>query len=562
MNAAYIEIDGRQILTYETEDGRIYQLGSLYHTDLYEKIWAETHISTFRHPKYFVYGIGSGSFFRALLNVADSDAVFVVCEPDKSIYELAMSSPELSGCLNDDRIHFMCSPSKQELTDMIISVLYYMDVQGACICVHPNYPVLFHDEYADFNDTVSQCARRVEMMYEALRKSGRVVTDNIIYNLDRMNHQYTIDALKEIIPPDIPLIIAAAGPSLDASIDYLRKAKGHAFIFSVDSALPTLMRNDIIPDMFISVDPIKELGNFIDPRVSLIPGIFPLSCNRHLFEFHSGPAFYYSYGDSLADYMAYLEKRKLPHVDADSSVSNHALGIGLFLQSRNIICTGLDLGYPNGMTHSSAAIMNGAAHDPENGAIMQVPCTSGGYVETNFQMDMYRQLFEERISKYPDINVINTSPDGALIAHTTYMSFRDALGKYCTGSFALNTRNLCQQPFNMHDFFLKVTKSQTDFLAGLQATVGKLTAVKDRTYSNEEAGVLIDACDNTFLLLNRHPELTCLCHCIPTDVHNLSMRLYEKTDTSETISNYIRYFEGLIDACEHLIPLEKEIFNL
>ena len=36
MNAAYIEIDGRQILTYETEDGRIYQLGSLYHTDLYE----------------------------------------------------------------------------------------------------------------------------------------------------------------------------------------------------------------------------------------------------------------------------------------------------------------------------------------------------------------------------------------------------------------------------------------------------------------------------------------------------------------------------------------------
>lgn len=37
MNAAYIEIDGRQILTYETEDGRIYQLGSLYHTDLYEK---------------------------------------------------------------------------------------------------------------------------------------------------------------------------------------------------------------------------------------------------------------------------------------------------------------------------------------------------------------------------------------------------------------------------------------------------------------------------------------------------------------------------------------------
>ena len=152
-----------------------------------------------------------------MLNVADSDAVFVVCEPDKSIYELAMSSPELSGCLNDDRIHFMCSPSKQELTDMIISVLYYMDVQGACICVHTNYPVLFHDEYADFNDTVSQCARRVEMMYEALRKSGRVVTDNIIYNLDRMNHQYTIDALKEIITHNNKLIITDAGQTYEKS---------------------------------------------------------------------------------------------------------------------------------------------------------------------------------------------------------------------------------------------------------------------------------------------------------------------------------------------------------
>ena len=562
MSAAYVEIDGRQILTYETDDGRIYQLGSLYHTDLYEKIWAKTHISTFRHPKYFVFGIGSGSFFRALLNAADSDAVFVVCEPDKSIYELAMSNPELADCLNDNRIHLMCAPSKQELTDTIISVLYYTDVQGACICIHPNYPVIFRDEYADFNDTVSQCATRVELMYDTFRRFGCVIVDNLIYNMAKMNQEYTIDALKEIIPSDIPLIIAAAGPSLDASIDFLREAKGHAFILSVDSALPTLMRNDIIPDMFISVDPIKELGNFIDPRVSLIPGIFPISCNRHLFEFHSGPAFYYSYGDFLADYMAYLEKRELPHVDADSSVSNHALGIGLFLQSRNIICTGLDLGYPNGMTHSSDAIMNSDAHDPENGTIMQVPCTSGGYVETNFQMDMYRQLFEERISKYPDINVINTSPDGALIKHTTYMNFRDALDKYCTGSFALNTGNLCRNPFNMQDFFLKVTKSQTDFLAGLQSTVSKLTAIKNRTYSNEEAEILIGACDDTFILLNSHPELSCLCQCIPTEVHSLSMRLYEKTDTSETISNYIRYFEGLIDACKHLIPLEKQIFNL
>ena len=90
MSAGYINIDGRDIMTYD-HNGYTYRLESLYYADKYEQMWAKGHLSQYRHARYLVFGLGSGSFLRALLNIIPEDALVIVYEPDRSVYELACS---------------------------------------------------------------------------------------------------------------------------------------------------------------------------------------------------------------------------------------------------------------------------------------------------------------------------------------------------------------------------------------------------------------------------------------------------------------------------------------
>lgn len=559
MGAEIATIDNRKIMTYRTGDGRLFRLGSLYYDNYYEKIWAKARLSTFRHGKYLVFGLGSGSFLRELLSQADEDAVIIVYEPDDSIYGIAASEFGAEELLSDKRIIFSRQGSYDKLLSIMSSSVHFADTKGCSICIHPNYPALFPDQLKMFRSCAGDCALKNSMIAGTAQEIGARVINNIFRNLKVFNKNQSIEQLKTVVPTGIPLVLIASGPSLDASIDVLKRMKGKAFLLSVDSALPTLMKHDIIPDIFISVDPVKELGNFTDERTAAIPGIFPFSCNNRIFEFHRAPAFFYSNSDPITDYLAYKKGASIPRLSAESSVSNHAFDAGVYLGFKNIIFIGLDLGYPGGMAHSKDALLGGGITDA-NDIIVETACTSGGTVSTNAQMDIYRKLLEESISSHPDINVINTSRNGALIKGSIYMSPDDAADKFCTDEFSLNFSDFTAAGYNLRKFFTEVTDSQNSFRRSLRAVLDRIKSLNPATMEQGAGTDLIPACDSLYQAIGSRPDLVCIATAAMENNIDIQKNLYEKTDAGETLQKYIKYFSSILDACDYVINLEKELF--
>lgn len=558
MSAGYINIDGRDIMTYE-KNGYTYRLESLYYADKYEQMWAKGHLSQYRHAHYLVFGLGSGSFLRALMDIISEDAIVIVYEPDKSIYELACSLFNADVILADKRIRFVCNAEYADIFSLLISNMSFYDINGCHICVHPNYNSIFADEYKMFNKAVSDCAIQKEVGTNTTVLNGEILVDNVFTNLSHMRNNYTIETLKNIFDSSVSAVLIASGPSLDSSIETIRRMKGHFFLLCVDSALPTLMKNNIIPDMFISVDPVKELANFTDSRIASIPAIFPITCNHRIFEYHKAPAFFYSYGDDIVDFIASENNSSIPHLEANSSVSNHAFAACLYLNFRNIICIGLDLAFPGNSTHSKNAVMYTDTSSLKDRVTLPVKCNNGRTVMTDLQMNLYRILLEDRIRIHPDINVINTSMSGAYIEGADVMSIEAASDKYSVPDFDLDLSHIDKPGWDFKRPFEKIIASQRDFYEGLVKTSEQLNKMES-LYSYFDADTIksiIASCDELFNIINNRFDLQCICHYIPADIQFDMKDINNNADPLSVLTKYQTFFRGFADAYNHISRLES-----
>lgn len=108
--------------------------------------------------------------------------------------------------------------------------------------------------------------------------------------------QYSVVQLTDIVCKKefegMPAILIAAGPSLDNNIEKLKQIKDSVFIMAVDTALNTVLKHDIIPDMTISVDGHKPLVLFEDERVKNIPISLSAVSNAKIVEQSNAMRFY------------------------------------------------------------------------------------------------------------------------------------------------------------------------------------------------------------------------------------------------------------------------------
>lgn len=75
---------------------------------------------------------------------------------------------------------------------------------------------------------------------------GAQIADNLMQNLPALLEGASVEGMQtyfgEHLDTEVPAIIVSAGPSLDKNIRMLKRAKGHAFLIGVDSALKALLR--------------------------------------------------------------------------------------------------------------------------------------------------------------------------------------------------------------------------------------------------------------------------------------------------------------------------------
>lgn len=434
-----------QVETVEIEKGitiqlfhdaeKNWQLNSSCNPSLAATLWAQQYDVPEINDQamFFVFGMGDG---RALLELAQRKKMcrILVYEPSADIFWEAIGRDEWVSLLELSNIYLFVEGINEEyFFHTLQEFLDYSNIQLVQLGVLPNYERIFGQSYVKFRQIIESAMELVFYTRNTELQRMEEISENMYALSGDMIKQYSVRQLFGCVErmgwQQVPAILIAAGPSLDSSLNELQRFRGKAFFMAVDTALNTILENDIVPDMIISVDSRKPLKLFDNLRVHDIPIALSQQSNREVVKLNQSLHFY------EVDEEAYLNKIFMEEtgkggvqLPTGGSVANNALSLLIHMGFQTIILVGQDLAYPNLQQHTKSAYKDeNNTIRPEQEGYELVEDVQGGQIYTQKNMNIYRKWMEQYIAGYKDVNVINVSKQGARIAGTKETSLEEWL---------------------------------------------------------------------------------------------------------------------------------------
>lgn len=286
------------------------------------------------------------------------------------------------------------------------------------------------------NEKIKKLMEKVQQEYYLLAMGWGFFDDNLI----ALSH--TINNLERAVPflkrdrkisskyQRIPVFIVANGPSLDESIEIIKKNKDKAIIISCGSAISALHRVGIRPDIHVTVERTKIVYDFLiglnDPEylrdiLLFTTDVTHPDCSK-LFDksvFVFKPA---EPGIELCQ--AYFPdlQHSLTLNGVNPLVGNIGVSAPIHLGFKEIYLFGLDNGYKNKGYHHSK--FSSYYNNQENAKILgdlmfgnnqwQRDGNFGGMVISNAMFDTSRRIIEKVLAANDDVRCFNCS-DGVKI---------------------------------------------------------------------------------------------------------------------------------------------------
>jgi hypothetical protein len=235
-----------------------------------------------------------------------------------------------------------------------------------------------------------------------------------------------------------PVIIVAAGPSLQDEIENLKYIKEHglAYIFSVGTSINALLTNEIHPDAACTYDPTqlnqKVFEKLNEMGIEDIPLIFGSSVGYEVLKYYVGPKTHMlTTQDTIAPY--YLQpknKQPMEKVHDAGTISVIALQLLHMLQSNLVILVGQNLAFRNNLLYSAGALVirdHGEVLASDRVHALFIEGVDGTQVESNSSYVQMKTQIEATLKFRPNMEVINTTQGGAKIEHTSFMALEEVI---------------------------------------------------------------------------------------------------------------------------------------
>ena len=157
-----------------------------------------------------------------------------------------------------------------------------------------------------------------------------------------------------------PIVVAGAGPSLDASLRLIAENRERIFLLAVDTALPALRDSGIIPDAAVLVESQFWITRaFIGFRGSRLPVYADLTANPEAVLSTCGPVHFFHTAYAKARFLSRFSEYGLSPqaVTPLGSVGLSGLELALSIAAPDVpvLFTGLDFSWGSGFTHSRGA---------------------------------------------------------------------------------------------------------------------------------------------------------------------------------------------------------------
>lgn len=418
------------LITYIHKDDNIVRLNSMYYPIREASIWANqfsTKVSGRAHRLIYLFGLSNGYFVKELLKKIEENETVVIYEPMKEMLFYALDNFDLVDILTDPRVFiFVEGINSVSLKDFIEERGAAMMFGDGTLIKLPFYDKIYGDKYEWFNDLYTQSWVGAMVNRNTAIHFGKDWANAIVNNLTEALHSSTIEDYKGIIPEDIPVIVVAAGPSLEINIDTLKRAKGKAVILAVDTSLGCLYEHGIEPDFAVTLDVHKPMFLFENPLGKTVPMMISLSGNPSVVKYNEGKKVFF-------DYSNFLTKVKYgtdvyDGINASGSVATASFDIARYMGAKTIILVGQDLAYKGKKSH-----VMGLELYKEHDKFVSVEGNCGEQLWTRHDWYTFLLWFEKMIPCYDGI-VVNATEGGAKIKGTLIMTLENAIDKYCLGN--------------------------------------------------------------------------------------------------------------------------------
>lgn len=356
------------------------------------------------NKKYVVmYGLGFGYHVKELLKVLSKDSQVFIFDLDMEIHDIANKYNLLEDIKRDGRVKLILSDRKDFYKQFTNKISLVEDI----IVYEPLIKVL-EDKYRDFKEAI----KSYKISKTNLEKFKPIMEENENVNI-KNNYPIIGGFFKAFKLENKPVVIAAAGPSLERDLTTMKENRRKIKIFAVGRALDILMKNGIKPDLITILDPQEIVYNQIEGYENLdIPLCFISTGSRWAVEAYKGPK--YMFFNKKCSY-----NKEGIVIETGKTVAIPTIDIAIKTGASKIILCGQDIAFLDNRFHAGDNEIV-----EENNSYKKVLGVDGTYLNTTSGMLEFKKGIERLIENNKNIKFINSSK-GARIEGTIEMDLKN-----------------------------------------------------------------------------------------------------------------------------------------
>ncbi|MCM1185069.1 MAG: DUF115 domain-containing protein [Lachnoclostridium sp.] len=354
---------------------------------------------------YVVWGIGLGYHVVRLYEAAKGAVQITVFEEDEEMFKLAAECGVL------DNIPKECITYVVDKTgEKFVRYLSRHDTKhDTGILLH--LPSVKKIQENPLKDRLT----RFFISWNSMVNQRDSLTINFRSNQKHCSHN--VDEVEPFIQGR-EVVLVAAGPSLDHSLDFLKKVSGEKIIVAVARVWKKLLDAGIVPDYVVALDDneitMEQLMGVDNEKVPLIvdsTAYWGMAANY-------GGEKYIAYQKDYEAAERCAGKFGYRLYETGGSVLTLCLDIVLQLGAKEVYFVGADLSYPEERSHASGT-MNSRKVDTS--AMEPVESVDGKVVYADYSLIGFRKWIERKIKEYPQVKFYNLSDCGAKIEGTHHL---------------------------------------------------------------------------------------------------------------------------------------------
>lgn len=345
--------------------------------------------------RYAVWGCGLGYHIAKLFEIANGSIEIDVYDEDVALFELAEEYGVIME-LPREKVHFIADADG-------VNFLKKLTLKDTGMLLH--LPSVRKIQDKKMSDRLQQ----LFLAWNSTIQLKRMLAINFRYNHQKCENVVD-ESEKNFAGSEVVLV--GGGPSVDSRMDYLQKVQGHKLILAASTALKKLLRAGICVDYVFVMDAQKRtLGHIEGIEDAQVPMVIDSTAYWEFAEKYKGPK-YIAY---QKDYDAAEEKAQqggYKTYETGGSVITLMLEVSLMLGAREVNFIGVDLAYPEGVSHA-AGTMDRTVRDVSG--MEPVPDVNGSMVYTDRVFLNYKRWIETKIKQYTNVKFYNLSDCGAQI---------------------------------------------------------------------------------------------------------------------------------------------------